>query len=580
MAVHDGLHFGTQVVFTYGPLGFLSVHTVWFEDLAVIAFLYSAAVYVALCWALIWALRGELGTPLAALGVFLVFALLNVEPSPALAVVVCLGVLAGERSTRTIDALWIGGALFAAVEAQAKLSTGPVIVALFLITLIGVRARWWQISGFVALFGTAFLLLWLAAHQSLANLPDFAANGAQVVAGYSGAMVVASAAAWQAPVAALILVGLVVCAASNGYRDNLARWCAAAVVAIAGFVAFKEGVVRYDPGHIAGFFSMACVLWLAIPWSKARRVALVAGAVVLGGLGAVVAHHAGRGFGDLNVVSNVRLAGHELRVVLSPSMRSDISTAGREGMRASYRLDRRTLAEVRGRPVAIDPWEIGVAWAYDLDWSPLPVFQDYSAYTEHLDELNAAAIEDANGPQRILRENTTVVPPVVRGRSLDGRYPGWDPPAQQREMLCHFQALSTTPRWQVLGRTANRCGAARLIRSTEGSYGTPVDVPAPTRDQVVFARVHGAGFHGVDRLVAAIYRPGIQHAVVNGAATYRLVPATVADGLLLSAGHGLRPGGPFSQIPQARTIELTGGSGQLDFDFYAMSLTCRARPCV
>jgi hypothetical protein len=39
MAAHRGLHFGTHVVFTYGPLGFLGQAFLWYQNLAVLAFL-------------------------------------------------------------------------------------------------------------------------------------------------------------------------------------------------------------------------------------------------------------------------------------------------------------------------------------------------------------------------------------------------------------------------------------------------------------------------------------------------------------------------------------------------------------
>ena len=35
MAVHRGLAFGTQIIFTYGPLGFLRYTGLWYSDLAV-----------------------------------------------------------------------------------------------------------------------------------------------------------------------------------------------------------------------------------------------------------------------------------------------------------------------------------------------------------------------------------------------------------------------------------------------------------------------------------------------------------------------------------------------------------------
>ncbi len=190
MATKDGLHFGTQVVFTYGPLGFLAGSLVWYGDLAVLAFLYSAALYVGFCVALVWALRRSLPILPSVLIAFLIVALLPLlEQSILVAVLVCLGVLERERSQRTINLLVVGGASFAAVEALVKLSSGPIMALVFLVAVIGVRARWWQVLGFVGLMGAEILLLWLLAGQSLSTIPDFLENTWQVVSGYSAAMI-------------------------------------------------------------------------------------------------------------------------------------------------------------------------------------------------------------------------------------------------------------------------------------------------------------------------------------------------------------------------------------------------------
>jgi hypothetical protein len=443
-----------------------------------------------------------------------------------------------------------------------------VIFAIVLIALVGARAAWWQVTAFVGLFVVELLLIWVVSGQSLADLGDYVGNGREIVSGYSEAMAVKFAPSWQAPVAALALVGLVCGAAAGSYRERFARWCAVAVMGLAGFVAFKQGVVRFEANHVAFYFSTACALWLIIPWSRALNPILIGGAAVL----AALAFHAIPPSGvTLDVIGNVRLAGNQVRTLFSGARRADIAEAGREGLKAIYRLDDRTLAELRGHSVHVDPWEIGAAWTYDLEWSPLPVFQNYSAYTDDLDRLNAAEVISPSGPERILRENPLLVDAEYPTRTIDGRYPGWDPPAQARAILCHFTPLHTTSRWQVLGRVRSRCGRPQLIRSTEARFDEAVSIPAPGRGQIVFARIHGVAVSGLERLRTLLFRSKLRFAVLDGSSTYRLIPGTAEDGLLLRGPAGLARGGPFSQIPQAETIEVTGASGELRFDFFAMA---------
>jgi hypothetical protein len=510
----------------------------------------------------------------SALIAFLIVAVLPLlEQAILVAVLVCLGVLERERSERAVNLFVVGGASFAAVEALVKLSSGPIVVLVFLVAVIGVRARWWQILGFLGLMAAEILLLWLAAGQSLSGIPAFLDDTWQIVSGYSAAMLrQTEVPAWKVTMAtlaaAIVTVGLVVATAQARYPDRRARTAGIVLMGIAAFAVFKEGVVRTDAGHLSLYFSTACVLWIAIPWTKARWHWMLAGSAAIAAIGVPV-----RPPGlptNLNAIANVRYATDQVRSLLSGSRRAELMNDGRAAMGATYRLDPQMLAALRGHAVAIEPWEIGVAWAYRLDWSPLPVFQNYQAYTSSLDEANADEVESPTGPDRILRENQLLVHPEFPTPDLDNRYPGWDPPAQARAILCHFVPLQTTDRWQVLGRTSNRCSSPQLIRSIDASPGTTVPVPAAGRKEVVFVRIYGAGVDGLERLSTLLLHARMRSVVINGAQSYRLIPGTATDGLLLRGGDRVAEGGAFSQIPQAETIEVNGADGGLRFSFFRM----------
>src|SRR5262245_58161147 len=76
MAAADGLHWGKELVWTYGPLGFLQTQLVWFRDQTVLSFLYSGLIYTVFCVGLVWALRRRLPLLLACLAAFVAVALL------------------------------------------------------------------------------------------------------------------------------------------------------------------------------------------------------------------------------------------------------------------------------------------------------------------------------------------------------------------------------------------------------------------------------------------------------------------------------------------------------------------------
>ena len=59
---------------------------------------------------------------------------------------------------------------------------------------------------------------------------------------------------------------------------------------------------------------------------------------------------------------------------------------------------RRLRAAVADHPVAVDSFESSLAWAYGLNWHPVPVLQTYVAYTAALDRRNADALERCARP--------------------------------------------------------------------------------------------------------------------------------------------------------------------------------------
>lgn len=577
MAVHDGLRFGKEIVFSYGPLGFLQSQFVWFSGLAVLSFLYTASVYVLFCVALVWALRRRLPLlPSVVVAFVLVAVMPLLEFGLLTAVLACVWLLERERSPRALDAFVLAAATFAALAALIKLSTGPLVPVLFLVALVGARAGRWRIAGYLVLLGLELLALWLATGQSLGDVPAFVGHTIQISSGYSSAMLrQTNVAPWKVTAATLaataVSIALLAAAWFAGYRDRVARWAGVVVVALATFAIYKEGVVRVDAGHLTLYFANACVLWLAVGLGGVRwRWALTAAAAVA--LMTIPVRPPGLGT-NLDLVSNLRFAFDQARTLVSPGRREAVIEAGRASMEATYQLEPGALAALHGHTVAVEPWEIGAAWAYRLRWRPLPVFQNYSAYTSRLDRLNSEAIESPDGPERLLRENQQLVFPEFPSSDLDGRFPGWDPPEQARAVLCNFAPLYTSERWQVLGRTGERCGAPRSLGTVSAAPGEEVTVPTPPAGTVVFVRIAGAGVSGLERPRTFFFHASSRHLTVNGATSYRLVAETAGDGLLLRAAPGLVEPGPFSPVPEARAVRLEGAPGDLTYRFFAVSVS-------
>jgi hypothetical protein len=583
MGLRDGLQFGTEFVFAYGPLGFLEQPALYDSGLWIVALLFRTLIYVALAAALVWAARRALPLPLAAAAVYALLAIGYLEGAAVLlAFILCVAALSDRPLRGSPQMIAIGGGALAAIELLGKLNFGIAIAGLCLVTLLGLPGRRRNLPIFGAVFLASLVALWLIAGQGIGHLPDFASNSLQVLSGYSEAMPAnVGNVDWERPWAVASVILLVGAAALAGWREpRVRRLSLVGLAALFGFLVFKQSFVRQGLGNASDFFPLMLGAGLALSWRLPTRIPrLPAHAPLLGLLVPLavltIAAFPGPSFLEaLKPSDHVEFLRQDVQALVSPDRRRKLTEEGAEAMRSRYRLDDASRRWLRGRKVAVEPLEIGVAWAYGLDWHPLPVIQGYQAYTPALDELDVGALEGPDRPTAILRQN----PAAFEGSphaSIDDRNISWDPPAAARAMLCNYRAVRTTRRWQVLYPTADRCGQVRGIGHLAAETGQPIRVPSPPPGTFVFARIHGLGVSGLEQLRAFLYRARQRTATVNGTHTWRVVPGTAADGLILTAAPGVDFPPPFALAPGAHTLSLqvAGDPGRnIEIDFYAQRI--------
>jgi len=569
MAVHNGIGFGDHAVFSYGPLGFLQNSTLWYSGLGMASFAYALLTRFALGMALYFGARRSFGPVLAFVFAVIVASVTYNQPSEWIVVlIVMVGAATSELSRRRVLLIATAAGAAAGIELLGKTSVGvdlTVMTAVFLISLPG-RRRDYACAAVSAFVG-ALILGWVASGQDVGALPDYVKYSLQVISGYSAAMSTAAAGlGWQST-AAIVALGVGLWGALHTTRDSPPRQRVgvALVWIVYWFFIFKEGFVRHDSGHASIFFNAMLGGFLAFRWRPEYRPAAVAcGALLLSVSLAVVAQPLST---VLDPTANVRIMVDQLRDVLGSNRRSAIIAAGRAAIKGAEPLDQRTLALLGKHTVAIYPSEIALAWAYGLNWDPIPVLQSYTAYTTGLDRLDANFLASTDSPQRIL---------IQQPISIDGRILSFDEPLTSREMLCRFRELYATESVAVLARGANRCSAPTRLSTVHAHWGQFVTVPPPPNDHsLVFVRVSGAGPAGFERLKALLDKPAIRLVLINGRPN-RLITGTANDGLPLRASAGTDFTPPFNVAVDAHTISIIEQgtiptSGTIVYSFYAQS---------
>jgi hypothetical protein len=602
LAAAEGLDFGGDVVWTYGPLGFLKVPQVSYGTHAVLGAAYTIAVQIALGTTLVWSARRTFPL-LIAVAIALLAAMLLAEQIVAVALVWCIVVLGDDAPPAASRLFPIAAGIVSAIELLGKLNIGLLVVSMCAVAVVAIDgARRRNVLTFAASLVAALAVSWFGTGQDLGDVGDLVSASAAIVTGYSTAMGSEDAPgalyAWD-----VALLGASIVAAYIGSRDlPLGRRVATLiVVALAGYVLWKQAVVRHEYARSLGLFTLLVGSLVGFAWRDLRPPrpdgTRFADLVVIGTIVAAAALYfqiAPARPGDLlDPIDHADRAVTQVRDLLIPAERTRARDSARFGLAVTYAVDQETSRLVGDNSVHVEPWEESIAWAYDLEWRPAPVFQAYQAYTSELDQRNADALSSDDGPRRILRhavaQGGRTLPPsgfegasrsALQGsnsHSIDGRYGPYDAPATTLAMLCHFEALRTSRAYQVLGRVPDRCGEPRPLLSLPADYGEPIEVPQPPRRRdVVIARVHGLEPSGIERLRTFLFRAAARVIVFDERVEYRIVPGTATGGLIISAAPRVDFPRPFAVAPNARTIEfrkesnLTSPDAELTVEFFAL----------
>jgi hypothetical protein len=345
------------------------------------------------------------------------------------------------------------------------------------------------------------------------------------------------------------------------------------MVAVWGWESLKEGFVRHDL-HDLTFFGLFMVA-LGLARLPRRFMPAQAISIALAGVLACLAN-GGLPPSLRSPVDDVRALYREVSDLSTGARWSRAQAIARYQVRATGdALHPALLRSLAGRTVAAEPWEDGLGFAYpQLQWRPEPVLQSYSAYTSYLDNLDASFLSSRLAPQRILYQTV----------ALDGRDPFWDPPAAMAAMACHYHQVSVSGPWQVLARTADRCGPPHVVGRVSAHYGQPIAVPAEPGDLVLasfslsaplLARAEGLLLKPpAVRVITWDGRPGTSFGTGT---TYRFVPGTAADDHVLRAPSSLGYSASFAP-PAVRRLEVTGGGwsrdqGHVTVTFWAVPMS-------
>jgi hypothetical protein len=485
IAHQRGLDFGTDFLYTYGPLGYLTVPRAYDPTQLRVGWAYVALVYYGLAVAVIWAVRQSFPSLVAALAAMLAlecFRIVSPDEQAQFAVVAIAFICAAgllrspdlRRSRWGIVLLGVAGVAGGA-EMLIKLNSGVTIaLVLGLVALTDATPRK---PAAVLSFGGGLLvgLLggWVLSGQPLGALDDYIRGSLQIVSGYPDYQYnEESGRAWEYVGALSIIPALGWIAWTRTATWPLRQRAVLLLITAAViYSTFKQGFVRHD-AHSLAFFATALAVTAGLAFRGSQRsttlltYALCLVCFVGAAKPALYEFHRPRG--TYNAVRE------SLRVLQKPEALDQLAL---EQTRAAQAIPPEALRLLGRHTVHFFPTETSVAWTQpQLNWRPLPVIQGFTAYTKYLDDRNAEMLRSDRAPERLLRTK---------------EYSHFEDPEATMEVACRYVQQFAQDNWQVLARTADRCGRPKRVARVATATEELIDVPAIGPNELLYFRVHG-----------------------------------------------------------------------------------------
>ena len=528
--------FGQDIVFTYGPWGFLARgYYPPTYPVSVIAWIILSLVFLCAGWRLachlsdnrlvagLWLVGftaaasipagDDFNARLVAWGVLLLFLHFFVEE----------GVFTPIQALLAVSLGWLSLVKF------TGLMESVMVVAVIAADNIFRHRRFpWIVPLWVA----SLVCFWVAAGQHLSSLGPFLCNSWRITSGYTEAMMLTGKTGARDAVC-FLLIAVLLCALTGRVAWARHRFLGGLPLAGLGtilFIVFKLGYVRNDRHEITSAMALVLIslVCLAVAWPGKKRAAGAASCLLI----------ASTLFASS--VFNCWLPGDGLWKQLAGTFSIYNLLAPVVGPYTGYlrsNYEKNLASERKTHPLPpiegdadLYSYDQTILFAHTLPYQPRPVIQSYSAYTPELAEINAAHLRTTRAASNIL----FAVQPI------DGRFPSLDDGRSWPELLTLYDlkgASDDKGTFLLLSRaTAAREFHLTPLQNTSARFGEPVTLPAATNGPVWVEIEIKKSLAGT--VVSTLYKPPVLMLTVSlqdhTQCRFRLVPGMAGSGFLLS----------------------------------------------
>ena len=540
MAFAERLQFGRDIVFTFGPWGFLyggyhpSTH--W---ISVVVWAVLAVVF----WWAAWRVVSHFFTnPLISwLWLLVVIGLTSITPFlymdarltawPLLLLLLHFSV--EERPFTLTQAMLV---VSLALLSLIKHSIFTIAVVTVLIIAADNVFRQRRFPWIVLAFAGGIFFFWLLAGQQLNWFGLYLRGASEIVSGYTEAMMwpqptdkVDIVRFWEVAIAVCALVGYVVCK-----QHRLFGLLPLLGFAFIVFAAFKHGYVRHDAHEIpaTNLLLLAALLWLPAAWRivwQRRRWLVPAVALPLVFATPLASLSFRRYYANVGLFS---VLAQQLSV---PSLFAPVKRLS-EDRQQSFRSFEAYAAGLRAGTFPnldihgsadVYPLSQTLALPLGLTCRPRPIFESFSAYTPTLAEMNAAHLRSDRAADHILFDVWTI----------DGRFAAQDDGLSWPELLTRYDITGAADRYILMKKAVTpRQYELTPIGESLARFNEGIAIPSMSGGPIWMKIDIRRTLYG--NIIAMLYRPTRVSLTVftrsGKAYSGRIITAMARGGFLLS----------------------------------------------
>ena len=536
MAKIYGFQFGKDIVFPFGPLGFMYYPFFCEFNTWLISATFCLFVRCLFIYSIIFMIRKLSICPrdcvLMGIALMVALSVMRIEYELLFSILILLYLsIVSPPNPKRLLMLYVF--IFFLIAAASLIKFTAMLISfsilLFMVVFYLYKKQIGYLCCMLFVYIVSILVLLVTTGQKIANFPTYLSNSYEIARGYSSAMSLTGPS--REVYVGLCVVGLLIFLLLNSILKNKPGLKYFIFISLGFvFVGFKHGFIRHDASHIYLFWGNALLVFSFMYITNKKQLTLLSRCLSLILIFVLIAFIF-KGFPHQmipDVPGKLKMVGSAVSLATNDAAgKAQILENAKSKMRNAYPLSNETLNYIGNKSMDIMPWEISLPFAYNLKWSPRPVFQCYSAYTDKLDMLNSQYFESVNAPDFLL---------YTLG-AIDRRYPLFDEPATFRTILRNYKPVFIDGRFIILKKTdAHYPPSSKTIAVFDTELGKSISVPK-TKGGYLFAKIY-MEYNLLGKIANLVYKsPDVYIGLMTvdgNRFLYRFIFSTARNGIFLS----------------------------------------------